>query len=260
MEDTRIACRHAVFIDVIDQQRVVERGKGFRFRGDLHRTDVIIAGIDGDRGRSRGQAEPFFDLELGAGYADDWTNKNRQRRSRRISTTAFTAIFRVVLLANSMRFCVEVRFEFYGKHGSAAQQKLLDHQIRLLRPAVERLLLELGGERSLDARAAKLIGLAALREQIERERSGKAVEEASERLKKRIAKRRIEKRLGLVEGKVQGEVVEEAARVEVLFAETLRVREEDWVKKYVEFEKGDRLEMAVLEGRFAIALLEGAGG
>ena len=31
-------------------------------------------------------------------------------------------------------------------------------------------------------------------------------------------------------------------------------------KKYVEFEKGDRLEMVILEGRFAIALLEGAGG
>lgn len=197
----------------------------------MHRTDVIIAGIDGNRGRSRGQAEPFFDLKLGAGYADDWTNKNRQRRSRRISTTAFTAIFRVVLLANSMRFCVEVRFEFYGKHGSAAQQKLLDHQIRLLLPAVERLLLELGGERSLDARAAKLIGFAALRERIEGERGGKAVEKLAERLEKRIAKRRIEKRLGFVERKVQREVVEEAARVEVLFAETLRVREVDWVKK-----------------------------
>lgn len=31
-------------------------------------------------------------------------------------------------------------------------------------------------------------------------------------------------------------------------------------EKYVEFEKGDRLEMAVLEGRFAIALFEGTGG
>ena len=130
-----------------------------------------------------------------------------------------------------MRFCVEVRFEFYGKHGSAAQQKLLDHQIRLLLPAVERLLLELGGERSLDTRAAKLIGFAALRERIEGERSGKAIEKLAERLEKRIAKRRIEKRLGFVERKVQREVVEEAARVEVLFAETLRVREVDWVKK-----------------------------
>lgn len=129
-----------------------------------------------------------------------------------------------------MRFCVEVRFEFYGKHGSAAQQKLLDHQIRLLLPAVERLLLELGGERSLDTRAAKLIGFAALRERIEGERCGKAVEKLAERLEKRIAKRRIEKRLGFVERKVQREVVEEAARVEVLFAETLSVREVDWVK------------------------------
>ena len=30
--------------------------------------------------------------------------------------------------------------------------------------------------------------------------------------------------------------------------------------KYVEFEKGDRLEMAVLEFRFAIVLLEGTDG
>lgn len=88
-----------------------------------------------------------------------------------------------------MRFCVEVRFEFYGKHGGSAHKELLDHQIRLLLPAVERLLLELRGERSLDARAAELVGLAALRERIEGEGGGEAVEELAERLKKRVAQR-----------------------------------------------------------------------
>lgn len=68
-KNTRIACRHAVFIDVIDQQRVIKRGKRFRFRGYLHRPDVIIAVLDGNRGGNDGLLEPFFDLELGAGCA-----------------------------------------------------------------------------------------------------------------------------------------------------------------------------------------------
>lgn len=127
-------------------------------------------------------------------------------------------------MANSMRFYVEIRFEFYGKHGESTRNDLLDHQIRLLLPPIERVFLELGGERSLDARAAKLIGFPALREGVEGEGSRKAIEELAKRLEKRIAKRRIEKRLGFVEKKVQREVVEEAARVEVFFAETLGVR------------------------------------
>ena len=53
-------------------------------------------------------------------------------------------------------------------------------------------------------------------------------------------------------------MVEEAARVEVLLAETLRVRGREG--RHLELENGDRLEMAVLEFRFAVALLKSAAG
>ena len=78
---------------------------------------------------------------------------------------------------------MEIRFEFYGKHGESTRNDLLDHQIRLLLPPIERVFLELGGERSLDARAAKLIGFPALRERVEGEGSRKAIEELAKNRK-----------------------------------------------------------------------------
>lgn len=185
---TWIACRRAAAIEVSDEQRVVERGKRLGIRGYLQRAQEVIAVIHRNGGGRRGESQQLLNLQLGADYASG----NARNSTAAIAENFHHAVhrdFQGGFVGELEETLVETCAEFYRKRAALRRHHPLDHQIRLAAPAVERFFLELGGERSVDPRAAELLGFPRLGEGVEGKGGGEAVQKVVERIEKCAAER-----------------------------------------------------------------------